>query len=75
MRRVGEIVRVASGTIVARSPDDGSPEIGTPVVDETLDDVGRVVDVIGPVDRPYLVITIETDRLPARLLNEPVYAR
>ena len=75
MRRVGEVTRVRTGPIVARSPDDRYPEIGTDVIDEALDSVGRVVDVIGPVDQPYVVITMDTDRPPATLLNEPVYAR
>ncbi len=75
MRRIGEVVRVAAGTVVARSPGDDHPGIGTDVVDERLDRVGRVVDVMGPVERPYLVITPETDARPVALLNEPVYAR
>jgi RNA-binding protein len=74
MRRIGEVVRIAAGTVVARSPDDTHPRIGTDVVDERLDRVGRVVDVMGPVERPYLVITPEGDA-PVALLNEPVYAR
>jgi RNA-binding protein len=75
MRRVGEVTRVGSGTIVARSPDESYPEIGTGVVDEALDPVGRVVDVIGPTERPYVVITPEGDRSLASLLNQPVYSR
>ncbi|MFB6296641.1 MAG: H/ACA ribonucleoprotein complex subunit GAR1 [Halobacteriales archaeon] len=75
MRRLGEVTRVREETVLARSPDDGHPEIGTEAVDETLDTVGRVVDVFGPVERPYLVITLEGERSPASLLNEPVYGR
>jgi len=75
MRRIGEVTRVRDGTVLARSPDDDHPEIGTEAVDETLEPVGRVVDVIGPVARPYLVIALEGDRSPASLLNEPIYGR
>jgi RNA-binding protein len=75
MRRIGEVVRVAAGTIVVRSPDDAHPAIGAEVVDERLDRVGRVVDVMGPIERPYLVITPAGGADPVALLAEPVYAR
>jgi len=75
MRRIGVVARVAAGTLLAQSPDDGHPAIGTEVIDERLDSVGRVVDVMGPVERPYLVITPDGDEPPVALLNEPVYAR
>jgi RNA-binding protein len=74
MRRIGEVDRIAAGTVIARSSDGEYPPIGTEVVDERLDAVGRVVDVMGPIERPYLVITPAGDP-PVGLLNEPVYAR
>ncbi|MFB6082791.1 MAG: H/ACA ribonucleoprotein complex subunit GAR1 [Halorientalis sp.] len=75
MRRVGEVVRTAQGLAVARSPDDGHPDFGTAVVDENLDEIGRVVDVFGPVDRPYVAVSTDEDvRLPA-LLGTVLYAR
>jgi RNA-binding protein len=75
MRRLGEVVRTAQGVAVVRCPDDDHPDIGTPVVDEQLEAVGRVVDVFGPVDRPYLAVSpAEGVALPA-LLGTPVYAR
>ena len=75
MRRVGEVVRVAQGLAVLRSPDDSYADIGTPVVDEELDDTGRVVDVFGPVERPYLAVTPTGDtHLPA-LVGQALYAR
>jgi RNA-binding protein len=75
MRRIGEVARVAAGTIVVRSPDDTYPAIGTEVIDERLDRIGRVVDVMGPTERPYLVVSPESETPPAALLNEPVYVR
>ena len=74
MRRVGTVVRTAGGMAVVRSPDESHPGIGAGVVDETLERVGRVVDVMGPVARPYLVVAPTTDR-PADLLNERLYVR
>jgi RNA-binding protein len=75
MRRVGQVARIAAGTVVVRSPDDTYPAIGTDVIDEGLNRIGRVVDVMGPTERPYLVVTPESEEPPAALLNEPVYVR
>jgi RNA-binding protein len=74
MKRIGTVARIAAGTIVARGFET-YPAIGTDVIDEGLDRVGRVVDVMGPTGRPYLVITPAGDEPPVALLNEPVYAR
>ncbi len=75
MRRIGEVARITAGTVVLRSPDDGYPAIGTDVIDERLDRVGQVVDVMGPTERPYLVVTPESEAPSAALLNEPMYVR
>ena len=74
MRRVGTVVRTAGGVAVARCPDDEHPGIGAMVVDDALTTVGRVVDVMGPVARPYLVVA-PTESTPAELLNERLYVR
>lgn len=75
MRRVGTVVRVAQGLAVARSDGDDNPDIGATLVDESLDDVGRVVDVFGPVERPYLAVTPASGRSPPTLLGATLYAR
>lgn len=74
MRRVGTIERVAQGIALARAVDDDLPEIGDEVVDESLEPVGRVVSVFGPVDRPYVAVD-PSDRDPAALFDEVLYAR
>ncbi|WP_254769508.1 H/ACA ribonucleoprotein complex subunit GAR1 [Salinilacihabitans rarus] len=75
MRRVGRVVRTAQGLAVLRAPDDDHADIGTMVLDDSLDEVGRVVDVFGPVDRPYLAVTpAEGVHLPS-LVGSPLYAR
>lgn len=73
MKRVGEVVRVAQGLAIVRSPDEECPDIGTPVVDQRLATVGRVVDVFGPVGRPYLAVS--PTESPAALLGTVLYAR
>jgi rRNA processing protein Gar1 len=49
-----------------------APRIGSEVVDENLNVVGKVFDIIGPVSAPYAVVK-PTTREPAKLLNKPVY--
>ena len=49
-----------------------TPRIGSEVVDENLNVVGKVFDIIGPVSAPYAVVK-PTIREPAKLLNKPVY--
>ena len=75
MRRAGTVVRTAGGLAVARSPDAGPPGIGATLVDEGLEAVGRVVDVMGPVERPYVVVKPSGGRSPASLLDAKLYAR
>jgi RNA-binding protein len=75
MRRVGTVVRTAQGLAIARSPAADHPDLGEPVVDEQLTDVGRVVDVMGPTARPYVVIRPAADRSPAALLDLKLYVR
>jgi RNA-binding protein len=79
VRRLGTVTRTAQGLAIVR-PDDGddgddAPDIGTMAVDESLSGVGRVVDVFGPVDRPYLAVSPDDRiRLPD-LLGEKLYTR
>lgn len=74
MKRAGTAVGTAQGVVVVRSPDDGYPDIGTELVDDSLDAIGRVVDVFGPVERPYLAVSPTVEN-PALLVSRPVYAR
>jgi RNA-binding protein len=77
MRRAGEVVRVAQGKLVARVPATGADHVavGTALVDEELDAAGRVVDVFGPVARPYLAVVPAEGVRPADLLGARLYAR
>jgi RNA-binding protein len=75
MRRVGEVVRTAQGLAILRCPDAEHPRLGTAVLNEDLEEVGRIVDVFGPVTRPYLAVSPEGSVTPALLLGRPLYAR
>jgi len=74
MKRAGDVVRSAQGLAIVRCPDDEHPDIGAEVVDERLTDIGRVVDVFGPVSKPYLAVTPD-DATPAELLGAKLYVR
>jgi RNA-binding protein len=76
MRRLGTVERAAGGVAVVRVPadDPDPPDVGVAAVDERLATVGRVVDVFGPVERPYLAVTA-ADGDPAALLGTTLYAR
>ncbi|AZH25285.1 H/ACA ribonucleoprotein complex subunit GAR1 [Haloplanus aerogenes] len=76
MYRLGTVTRTAQGLAIVRC-DEGAdaPDIGLTAVDESLSGVGRVVDVFGPVDRPYLAVSpADRVRLPD-LLGTKLYAR
>jgi RNA-binding protein len=74
MRRIGEVVRTAGGLAVARCGDDEQPAVGTELVDQHLDPIGEVVDVFGPVDRPFLAVLPAADD-PVSLVGTVCYAR
>ncbi|WP_436903648.1 Gar1/Naf1 family protein [Halovenus halobia] len=74
MKRIGEAVRMAQGKLIVRSPDDSHPDLGSDVIDEDLNDVGTVVSVFGPVERPYLAVLADRDDA-ALLVGSPLYAR
>ena len=74
MKRVGSVVGTAQGVAVVRTESDDHPYLGTQVIDEQLEPVGRVVDVFGPVERPYLAVSTR-EELVATLVGTTLYAR
>jgi rRNA processing protein Gar1 len=71
LQRLGRISNVSpSGNAIVKA--ENPPKIGSEVVDENLNVVGRVFDIIGPVSAPYAVIKPSV-REPAKLMNKPVY--
>ena len=71
MQRLGRISNVSpSGNAIVKA--ENPPKIGSEVVDENLNVVGRVFDIIGPVSAPYAVIKPSVKE-PAKLTNRPVY--
>ena len=75
MRPVGEVVRVAQGLAICRGTDGGHPDVGATVLDADLEPVGRVVDVFGPVERPFVAVSPEADGPLAPLVGTRLYER
>lgn len=75
MRPAGEVIRVAQGLLVIRAADQASLEIGHTLIDDQLETVGRVVDVFGPVSRPYIAVTPAEAVDPQQLLGVRLYER
>ncbi|MFD1684694.1 H/ACA ribonucleoprotein complex subunit GAR1 [Halobellus litoreus] len=75
MERLGTVSRTAQNLLIVRCDDAEHPDIGAQAVDESLSTVGRVVDVFGPVSRPYVAVTPAGDIRPASLVGKRLYAR
>ena len=75
MERVGTVSRTAQGLAVVRCDEGAEPRIGTPVVDESLNSVGRIVDVFGPVSQPYVAVSPNDQSRLAALVGQKLYAR
>jgi rRNA processing protein Gar1 len=74
MARLQKLGRVRALTpsknIIVKS--EQAPRIGSEVVDENLNIVGKVFDIIGPISAPYAVVK-PTIREPAKLLDKQLY--
>jgi len=75
MWRLGTVTRIAGGVLVVRADGDRTPDLGTETVDDQLTPVGSVVDVFGPVERPFFALSPVGDRPLAELLGDPIYVR
>ncbi|OVE86347.1 H/ACA ribonucleoprotein complex subunit GAR1 [Natronolimnobius baerhuensis] len=83
MQRVGSVVRIAQGLAILRADESDNTDdisdlqnnIGTIVLDDSLEEVGRVVDVFGPVSQPYLAVTPDNDVHVPALVGSTLYAR
>ena len=75
MERVGTVSRTAQRLAIVRCDGRDHPAIGTPVIDERLSSAGRVVDVFGPVDRPYVAVSPGRSVRLADLIGQKLYVR
>ena len=75
MQRLGTVSRLAQNLLVVRCDDADHPDIGATAVNESLSRVGRVVDVFGPVDKPYVAVAPADGVRTASLVGERLYAK
>lgn len=75
MRPLGPVDRLGQGKLIVTYEGDAPPAIGTEAIDETLAPVGTVVDVIGPVAAPLLVVDPADDVDAPAHLGTRVYVR
>ncbi|MFB6110622.1 MAG: H/ACA ribonucleoprotein complex subunit GAR1 [Halodesulfurarchaeum sp.] len=75
MRRLGTVVRTRGDVLVVRAAAGDPPDIGTMAIDESLETVGRVVDVFGPTEHPYLAVSPIDSIAAASLLQDTLYWR
>ncbi|MBN1786691.1 MAG: H/ACA RNA-protein complex component Gar1 [Candidatus Methanofastidiosa archaeon] len=60
--RLGEVVNVSGKTIVVKGKKISPSAMGRVVIDKNMKDVGRVVDVFGPVDNPFAKVILFSDK-------------
>ncbi|MFO7835296.1 MAG: H/ACA ribonucleoprotein complex subunit GAR1 [Promethearchaeia archaeon] len=71
MRRLGRVIHISkTESIILRTKK--IPAIGASVVDKSLDRIGTVTDVFGPVKYPYVAVSpagkVDKKRLPNTVL-------
>lgn len=75
MKRAGTVVDVSQGLAILRTGGPEHAAIGDSVIDDSLDTVGRVVDVFGPVDDPYVAVTPDDGVHLPGLVGRRLYLR
>lgn len=75
MRRLGRLDRIAKGRGVVEITEEEIPDIGEYALAESLTTVGKIVDIIGPVDRPMAVIVPAENTELVPFLGERLYVR
>ena len=71
MQKLGRVRALTpSENMIVKSEQE--PKIGSSVIDENLNVVGKVFYVIGPVSAPYAVVKLSISE-PVKLVNKPVY--
>ncbi|RZN44769.1 H/ACA RNA-protein complex component Gar1 [archaeon] len=70
---MGEVVNISGTTVIVQGNKIGPRAVGKIVIDKKMNEVGRVVDVFGPVDAPYAKIVLFSKETPFR--DSAVYLR
>ncbi|MFP3985757.1 MAG: Gar1/Naf1 family protein [Candidatus Bathyarchaeia archaeon] len=71
MKRLGRVLHVSSNhSLILKA--ENLPQIGDRVVDATLEPVGKVSDVFGPVPSPYVAVKSASSK-PQQLVENTLY--
>jgi RNA-binding protein len=71
LQRLGKVLHVTpSQNMVVKV--DKTPKVGSAVVDEKLQIVGKIFDIIGPVSSPYVVLK-PAIKEPEKVTNKQLY--
>jgi RNA-binding protein len=72
VKRLGTVLHISRrGAIILRT--DKTPPIGAQVVDKSVEVIGIVSDIFGPVKEPYVSIRAKEGVNTAKLIGQPVY--
>lgn len=72
MRRLGKVLHISKrGAIILRT--EKTPPIGAEVVDKSVEVIGTVADIFGPVKQPYVAIRAKEGVNVIKLIGQPVY--
>lgn len=67
MKRLGTALHVVQNKLIVRRDGADPPKIGSVVVDRKSTKIGKVSDIFGPLERPYVIVR------PARGVNATVH--
>ncbi len=74
MKRLGKVLHISNrGSIILRveqTPPLGNKSI---VMDKKAQEIGRIVDIFGPVSNPYVAIRPKRDFNPEKLVGQMLY--
>ncbi len=56
--RFGEVITVSGNTVVVKGDKINPQHVGKVVIDKQMKNIGRVVDVFGPIDSPYAKVIL-----------------
>lgn len=72
MRRLGKVLHISRrGAIILRT--EKTPPIGAEVVNKSVEVIGTIADIFGPVKEPYVAIRAKKGVDTTKLVGQPVY--
>jgi len=72
LKRLGKVLHISRrGAIILRT--DKTPPIGAQVVDKSVEVIGTITDIFGPVKEPYISIRAKEGVNTTKLVGQPVY--